>query len=89
MRAQSEFTDGITWFKRMKTDILDIMETNFRTLSSTYTGMNRYAFYFTSLKLRTLEKNNINNTHQRYITVCAAVTVICILNLNIIININN
>lgn len=30
------------WFNRMKTDILDIMETNFRTLSSTYTGMNGY-----------------------------------------------
>lgn len=43
MRAQSVFTDGITWFKRKKTDILDIMETNFRTLSSTYTGINGYA----------------------------------------------
>lgn len=35
MRAQSVFTDGIRWLKRMKTDILDIMMANFRILSST------------------------------------------------------
>lgn len=35
MRAQSVFTDGIRWLKRVKTDILDFTMANFRILGST------------------------------------------------------
>lgn len=60
------------------------METTFNTLSATYTGMNGYALWNQYFVLKVKMENN---TQQGYITVCVAVPVNQILNLNTIINV--
>lgn len=64
------------------------METTFSTLSATYTGMNGYALWnqYFVLKIKNFGENLQEQYASGYITVCVAVPVNHILNLNTIIN---